>query len=143
MDSYLEKCSDSSFDLCFKTASNIQGAKLKNITKNRSIGHILYNVAWDDFPRVLDTFEAFGGNIFLTDKNPDEAGFPIYLDDEKLILARKSSGNCGCSDIDECATEIHDCPEHSTCVNNYAGFSCECDKERVYFLSFWICLMLF
>ena len=125
MNEYLTSCSSSSkAELCLKTSDVI----LANVTEKTKIGHILFDVAWDEFPRVLDTFEAIGGNIFLTDKGPDAAGLPVYLDDEKVILARKSAGNCGCSDIDECAIEAHNCPEHSSCVNEYAGYACECNK---------------
>ena len=42
-----------------------------------------------------------------------------------------------CQDVDECTTNAHNCPEHSTCHNLEAGFNCiansgyECDTDFI------------
>lgn len=33
-----------------------------------------------------------------------------------------------CYDIDECALFLHDCPEHSSCINEEPFFKCYCGK---------------
>ena len=30
--------------------------------------------------------------------------------------------------MDECAEDLHNCGEHSQCVDEVDGFSCECDE---------------
>ena len=39
------------------------------------------------------------------------------------------NGTLSCSEVDECASNIHDCPYHASCTNTIGSFSCSCDKE--------------
>jgi len=79
------------------------------------------------------------GQAFVTEYTMGAEGFTAESDyfDEYLsvlgvILKKEAgfgtgrSGDCGCSDVNECATNNHNCPSNANCIDANPGFACEC-----------------
>ena len=88
----------------------------------------------EDIEILLDEhFEGdLGGGIFISDQKLDSVTYrPSYFQYLQHLVLKKSRernklSNCGCRDVDECATGKSTCPSHSDCTNIAGGYRCSC-----------------
>ena len=97
------------------------------------IGYILAN---EMELTMIQAKSSLSGQVFVTDHYEGDTREPSYFDNfiDVLITQVKKesgrglgkSGDCGCSDKNECTLGTHACPVNSDCTDISPGYSCTC-----------------
>ena len=114
--------------------------------KKDKFGAMIYGVDSTLLSSITDEHYkgVFGGPIFISDSTVAAVTRePVHFDELISLVEEnvsRTDTNCGCSDFDECAAELHSCVENSDCINvpvtrDARGYQCHCSTGYTYNLS--------
>ena len=115
----------------------IKNAVATNTVNSFKFAAIIHRVQDSDMSTVMtQARQSLAGQIYLSDNDVNNTGEPSFFDNFLALLdaqlrkqTRRGAGKssvCGCTNINECATGLHNCHIHATCTDTEFAFSCSC-----------------
>ena len=145
IENFNTNCGDNGVGVfCQNTALTTgQISELQNAVDSGSISAykfaaIVHRVDSEDMSTVMSQARrSLAGQVYLSDNDVDNTAEPSYFDDFVSLLdaslrkqTRRGAGKsstCGCTNINECATGLHNCPVNAFCTDTEFSFSCVCN----------------
>ena len=118
-------------------AAAVRDAVSSGRITSESFASIVYNANTRNIDTVITLTNAFKVNgVFITERP--------YFNTQKSVMWRKilwriglteenksiraNGEDCGCVDVDECASSNDNCDENAACTNTNGAFECECNS---------------